>query len=67
MNPERGIALSVGASTLFALLSAYVKLLAPLSGLDIFAWRVDLDRARRAFADRVAQALAVLRQLLTLP
>jgi chloramphenicol-sensitive protein RarD len=39
-EPGRGIALSVGASALFALLSAYVKLLAPLSGLDIFAWRV---------------------------
>ena len=39
-DPKRGIALSVGASTLFALLSAYAKLLAPLTGLDIFAWRV---------------------------
>ncbi|RFU49811.1 EamA family transporter RarD [Paraburkholderia sp. DHOC27] len=39
-EPRQGIALSVGASALFALLSAYVKLLAPLSGLDIFAWRV---------------------------
>jgi chloramphenicol-sensitive protein RarD len=39
-EPGRGIALSVGASALFALLSVYVKLLAPLTGLDIFAWRV---------------------------
>lgn len=39
-EPGRGIALSVGASALFALLSAYTLLLAPLSGLDIFAWRV---------------------------
>ncbi|HEY1998230.1 EamA family transporter RarD [Paraburkholderia sp.] len=39
-EPGRGIALSMCATTLFALLSAYVKLLAPLSGLDIFAWRV---------------------------
>ncbi|WP_323119048.1 EamA family transporter RarD [Burkholderia alba] len=36
----RGIALSVSASALFALMSAYAKLLAPLTGLDIFAWRV---------------------------
>lgn len=36
----RGIGFSVGASMLFALLSAYTKLLAPLDGLDIFAWRV---------------------------
>ncbi|CAN0624531.1 Chloramphenicol-sensitive protein RarD [Burkholderia multivorans] len=36
----RGIALSVTASSLFALMSAYAKLLAPLSGLDIFAWRI---------------------------
>ncbi|CAB3756150.1 EamA family transporter RarD [Paraburkholderia humisilvae] len=39
-QPGRGIAFSVGASALFALLSVYAKLLAPLSGLDIFAWRV---------------------------
>jgi chloramphenicol-sensitive protein RarD len=39
-EPGRGIALSVAASTLFALLSAYAKLLAPLTGLDIFAWRI---------------------------
>ncbi|NTX27142.1 EamA family transporter RarD [Burkholderia pyrrocinia] len=36
----RGLMLSVMASTLFALMSAYAKLLAPLTGLDIFAWRV---------------------------
>ncbi|HHT9035330.1 TPA: EamA family transporter RarD, partial [Burkholderia cenocepacia] len=34
----RGLMLSVMASTLFALMSAYAKLLAPLTGLDIFAW-----------------------------
>lgn len=39
-QPGRGIALSVSASALFALLSVYAKLLTPLSGLDIFAWRV---------------------------
>jgi len=39
-QPGRGIAFSVGASTLFALLSVYARLLAPLGGLDIFAWRV---------------------------
>ncbi|MBB5391402.1 MULTISPECIES: EamA family transporter RarD [unclassified Herbaspirillum] len=36
----RGIGLSVLASTLFALLSGYTRLLAPLDGLDIFAWRI---------------------------
>ncbi|CAN7636722.1 EamA family transporter RarD [Trinickia sp. LjRoot230] len=36
----RGIALSVAASALFALMSAYTRLLAPLDGLDIFAWRM---------------------------
>ena len=39
-QPGRGVALSVSASALFALMSVYVKLLEPLSGLDIFAWRV---------------------------
>lgn len=36
----RGIALSVVASTLFALLYAYTSWLKPLNGLDIFAWRI---------------------------
>ncbi len=36
----RGIALSVAASTLFLLMSGYTKWLAPLDGLDIFAWRI---------------------------
>ncbi|SAK69274.1 transporter DMT superfamily protein [Caballeronia hypogeia] len=36
----RGVALSVAASALFALLSGYTKWLAPLDGLDIFAWRI---------------------------
>ncbi|WP_244816637.1 EamA family transporter RarD [Caballeronia sp. Lep1P3] len=36
----RGIALSVTASMLFALMSGYTKWLAPLDGLDIFAWRM---------------------------
>ncbi|HXZ10300.1 MAG TPA: hypothetical protein VEI25_19785, partial [Paraburkholderia sp.] len=39
-EPGRGIVFSVGASALFALLSAYARLLAPLTGLDIFAWRI---------------------------
>lgn len=41
-HPEtpRGIALSVIASTLFALLYAYTGWLTPLNGLDIFAWRI---------------------------
>ncbi|MGK8438318.1 EamA family transporter RarD [Ectopseudomonas hydrolytica] len=36
----RGVALSVGASMLFALLPGYVQLLAPLDGIQIFAQRV---------------------------
>lgn len=35
-----GIAMSVIASGLFALLTGYVVLLQPLDGLDIFAWRI---------------------------
>jgi chloramphenicol-sensitive protein RarD len=35
-----GIAMSVTASAFFALLTAYVLLLQPLDGLDIFAWRI---------------------------
>lgn len=43
MNPQeigRGIGLSVMASALFAFLSGYTRLLAPLDGTDIFAWRI---------------------------
>ena len=36
----RGIALSVIATTLFALLSVYTRMLHPLDGLGIFAWRI---------------------------
>jgi len=36
----RGIALSVTASLLFATMSAYTHWLAPLSGFDLFAWRI---------------------------
>ncbi|WDZ95070.1 EamA family transporter RarD [Herbaspirillum sp. WKF16] len=35
-----GIGLSVFASALFAFLSGYTRLLAPLDGLDIFSWRI---------------------------
>jgi chloramphenicol-sensitive protein RarD len=45
----RGMALSVASSMLFTLMSVYAKLLAPLTGLDIFAWRV-LWTAPGAFA-----------------
>lgn len=37
----RGVGLSVLASALFALLSGYTRLLAPLDGNDIFGWRID--------------------------
>lgn len=36
----RGIALSLAASVMFAMLSGYTTLLRPLDGLAIFAWRI---------------------------
>lgn len=39
-DTARGIGLSVIASVLFALLSAYTGWLTPLNGLDIFSWRI---------------------------
>jgi chloramphenicol-sensitive protein RarD len=62
-DPGRGIALSVGASALFALLSAYVKLLAPLSGLDIFAWRVIWTVPGALLLIALRQRWPLLRQL----
>ncbi|MDR9838355.1 EamA family transporter RarD [Herbaspirillum huttiense] len=72
MNPQlvgRGIGLSVLASSLFAFLSRYTRLLAPLDGTDIFAWRIlitllcvlgllawrgELPRLRAAMAELLA-------------
>jgi chloramphenicol-sensitive protein RarD len=70
-QPGRGIAFSVSASALFALLSAYAKLLAPLSGLDIFAWRV-IWTVPGAFAllavrSRLPQLRALLQRAITEP
>lgn len=62
-EPGRGIALSVCASALFALLSAYVKLLAPLSGLDVFAWRVVWTVPGALMLLALRQRLPLLRQL----
>jgi chloramphenicol-sensitive protein RarD len=63
----RGIGLSVGASMLFALLSGYTKLLAPLDGLDIFAWRVVWTLpgalALLLLRQRLPQARALLQRL----
>ncbi|MEA3088315.1 MAG: chloramphenicol-sensitive protein RarD [Paraburkholderia sp.] len=63
-DPKRGIALSVGASAMFALLSAYAKLLAPLSGLDIFAWRVVWTVPGALLLILWRKRLPILRQLL---
>jgi chloramphenicol-sensitive protein RarD len=63
-DPKRGIALSVGASALFALLSAYVTLLAPLSGLDIFAWRIIWTVPGALLLVALRKRLPILRQLL---
>ncbi|WGS51979.1 EamA family transporter RarD [Paraburkholderia sp. D15] len=63
-DPKRGIALSVGASTLFALLSAYATLLAPLNGLDIFAWRVIWTVPGALLLVALRKRLPILRQLL---
>ena len=63
----RGISLSVGASMLFALLSGYTRLLAPLDGLDIFAWRVVWTLpgalALLVLRQRLPQARALLHRL----
>ena len=63
-DPKRGIALSVGASALFALLSAYATLLAPLGGLDIFAWRVIWTVPGALLLVGLRKRLPILRQLL---
>ncbi|MGA3252265.1 MAG: EamA family transporter RarD [Paraburkholderia sp.] len=62
-EPGRGVALSVCASTLFALMSVYVKLLAPLSGLDIFAWRVIWTVPGALLLIALRKRLPLLRQL----
>lgn len=62
-DPKRGIALSLGASAMFALLSAYAKLLAPLNGLDIFAWRVIWTVPGALLLIGVRKRLPILRQL----
>jgi chloramphenicol-sensitive protein RarD len=63
----RGIGLSVCASMLFALLSGYTRLLAPLDGLDIFAWRVVWTLpgalALLVLRQRLPQARALLQRL----
>ena len=61
---KRGIALSVGAAAMFALLSAYATLLAPLSGLDIFAWRIIWTVPGALLLVALRQRLPILRQLL---
>jgi chloramphenicol-sensitive protein RarD len=63
-DPKRGIALSVAASAMFALLSAYATLLAPLSGLDIFAWRVIWTVPGALLLVALRKRLPILRQLL---
>jgi chloramphenicol-sensitive protein RarD len=40
MLSGRGVMLSVSASLMFAVMPALVSQLAPLSGLDVFAWRI---------------------------
>jgi chloramphenicol-sensitive protein RarD len=62
-DPRRGIALSVGASAMFALLSAYATLLAPLSGLDIFAWRIVWTVPGALLLVTLRKRLPILRQL----
>ncbi|RKT20300.1 chloramphenicol-sensitive protein RarD [Paraburkholderia sp. RAU2J] len=63
-DPKRGIALSVGASAMFALLSAYATLLAPLNGLDIFAWRVIWTVPGALLLVALRKRLPILRRLL---
>jgi chloramphenicol-sensitive protein RarD len=61
---RRGVALSVGASAMFALLSAYATLLTPLSGLDIFAWRIVWTVPGALLLIVLRKRLPILRQLL---
>lgn len=63
-DPKRGIALSVGASAMFALLSAYATLLAPLSGIDIFAWRIVWTVPGALLLIALRRRLPIFRQLL---
>ncbi|WNC93031.1 EamA family transporter RarD [Paraburkholderia sp. FT54] len=63
-DPKRGIALSVCASAMFALLSAYATLLAPLSGLDIFAWRIIWTVPGALLLVALRKRLPILRRLL---
>jgi chloramphenicol-sensitive protein RarD len=62
-DPKRGIVLSVGASAMFALLSAYATLLAPLSGLDIFAWRIVWTVPGALLLVTLRKRLPILRRL----
>ena len=62
-DPKRGIALSVCASALFALLSAYATLLTPLNGLDIFAWRIVWTVPGALLLVALRKRLPILRQL----
>jgi chloramphenicol-sensitive protein RarD len=68
-QPGRGIAFSVSASALFALMSVYVKMLAPLDGLDIFAWRVLWTAPGAltliALRSRLPQMYALIKRALT--
>ncbi|EJN01761.1 EamA family transporter RarD [Herbaspirillum sp. YR522] len=67
----RGIALSVLASALFAFLSGYTRLLAPLDGTTIFAWRILWTLAAvlllLAWQRRASSLPAALRTLLDSP
>ena len=40
MLSGRGVMLSVSASVMFSIMPALVAQLSPLSGLDVFAWRI---------------------------
>lgn len=40
MLSGRGVMLSVSASVMFSIMPAFVAHLAPLTGMDVFAWRI---------------------------
>ena len=72
---SKGIALSVSASALFAVMYYYTSLLAPLTGLEIFGWRMLLTmpcmtafmliaREWKLVSDLVARLVATPRLLL---
>ncbi|VVE51650.1 EamA family transporter RarD [Pandoraea terrigena] len=65
MLSGRGVMLSVSASVMFSVMPALVAQLTPLSGLDVFAWRVLLTLPGALVIVTVLQRWHVLRSTLS--